>query len=196
MKKLFAIALVAGLLIPAVSGAEIALTAKGVKLGLNIASISGADAPDDVESAVGLALGGFGTFTVNEAFALQPEVFYSQKGAAQGDMSFNLSYLDIPLLAKWTPAVQGEIKPSLYAGPSIGILLSANASMDGDSMDMKDTTSGLDLGLVLGAGGDMVVNGMKLTGDLRYDMGLSTLDKDGKGKTYNSVISILVGYIF
>jgi len=196
MKKLIAIAVVAGFLVPAIAGAEISLTGKGVKLGLNLANISGSDASDDAKMNLGVALGGYGTFTVNEAFAIQPEVLYSQKGSKEGDVYFNLSYLDIPVLAKWTPAVQGEVKPFLFAGPSIGLLLSAEAEMDGDTMDMKDNTSGLDLGLVIGAGADMVINGHKINGDIRYDMGLSTLDDAGDAKIYNSVISLMVGYGF
>jgi hypothetical protein len=145
---------------------------------------------------LGLALGGYGTWTVNEAFAVQPEIYYSQKGASEDDVYLNLSYLDIPVLAKWTPAMAGEVKPNLYGGVSLGILLSAEFENDGDTLDIKDDTAGMDLGLVFGVGADMVVSGQKLNGDIRYNMGLSKLYEEGDGKVYNSVISILVGYGF
>jgi hypothetical protein len=196
MKKLLAIAVVAGFLVPAIAGAEAGLTGKGIKLGLNMANVSGSDVSDDAEMNLGIALGGYGTWTVNEAFAVQPEIYYSQKGYSVNDVNMNLAYLDIPVLAKWTPAMAGEVKPNLYGGVSLGILLSAEVENDGDTSDIKDQVAGTDLGLVLGVGADMVISGQKFNGDIRYDMGLSKLGKEGDGKVYNSVISVLVGYGF
>lgn len=207
MKKFLAIAVAAGFLFPAIAAAEgeatTGLTGKGIKLGLNFATFTGDDVTDDVESDMGLAIGGFVTWSFTDMFAVQPEVLYSQKGAKWSmdvlgipfDYSYNLTYLDIPILAKATFPVGGN-KASVVLGPSIGILLSAeeevSMSILSDTNDIKDQMASMDLGLVAGAAFEMG----KYSLEARYNLGLSALDKDGESKMYNSVISVLLGYSF
>jgi len=220
MKKLIAIAVVAGFLVPAIAGAEASgLTGKGVKLGLNLANVSGADKPTDAAMAMGLAVGGFATWSVNDMFAVQPEIFYSQKGfqidakkmgsPVAGTINFNVNYLDIPVLARLNIPMEGTVKPYVVLGPSFGILLTAEQVASGDvadlmkaanmetTTDVKSDTTSMDMGLVLGAGVEVPAGSGKVTVDVRYDMGLTTLDSSSaKAKMYNSVIGLLVGYAF
>lgn len=213
MKKLIAIAIVAGFLVPAIAGAEATgMTAKGVKLGLNMATLSGSDAPDDVKMALGLAAGGFMTWSVNDMFAIQPEILFSQKGGKvessgtemgidwSSETTMTLSYLDIPILAKLNIPMEGNVKPNVVLGPSIGINVGATAETEvtiagisaSDSADIEDVAA-LDLGLVIGAG----VTIDKISVDARYQLGLTTTDSsEAEADIKNSVIQVLVGYSF
>lgn len=200
------------------------IIAKGVKAGLNIATLTGDDI-EDAKSKTGFAFGGFVTYEVNEMFFLQPELLFTMKGAKFEDEyteeeddyvyyekyegSWNLNYLEIPVLAKFNIPMEGNIKPNVFLGPSLGINIGAtydkdyeywvkdengdiiaeeSGSDDGDIEDIK----GVDFGLVFGAGVDFG----KITADVRYNLGLSTIADEGDAKIKNSVISLMLGYSF
>nr|NQU89815.1 PorT family protein [Bacteroidota bacterium] len=196
----------------------------GGKVGLNMAKFSGDDKPDDQKSFMGLSIGIFGNYQVNDMFSLQGELNYEKKGGAVKDATetdgvetmktsgfkFPLGYLNIPVLAKVT---FGEgTKFYLNLGPTFGFLLSArmkgsveytntthpelNHSEDLDD-DLKDSFKGFDFGVLVGAGAIIPVNEqISAIADIRYNKGLSKLDSDGESKMYNSVFGVNVGLIF
>jgi hypothetical protein len=72
----------------------------GVKGGLNVANIGGEDV-DDNKAKLGFHLGGFIGVSVAENFSIQPEVVFSLQGVKfDDDQKLNLSYLNIPVLAR------------------------------------------------------------------------------------------------
>ena len=120
------------------------ITAKGVKGGLNIATLTGDDV-EDAKSKIGFAFGGFLTYEVNEMFSLQPELLFTMKGSKYDEEdtetdedgwqsyykyegSWNLNYLEIPVLAKLKIPMEGNIKPNVFMGPALGINISATMS--------------------------------------------------------------------
>ena len=196
------------------------LTGYGLKAGLNMATLGGDDV-QDAKMKMGFAAGGFVTYSINEMFAVQPEVLYTMKGAKWEEEllgetlkeTTKYTYLEIPVLAKFTIPTQGNISPKLFVGPALGILLSAKCDSEwGDESetdDIKDDTKSPDFGLVFGAGVDIGMPHSAITIDGRYTMGLSsiaeaqevynmethemeTIEPDSK----NSVISFTVGYSF
>lgn len=205
MKKLIAIAVVAGFLVPAIAGAEAnGITGKGIKLGLNYTNATGSDVKD-AKAVLGIAAGGFLTYSINDMWAIQPELLYSQKGykyefdflGTTVASSIATTYLDIPILVRLNIPTEGTMKPNIVLGPSVGILMSAKAkaSVAGITVattDVKKDSASTDIGMVVGAG----IESGTMSYDLRYQMGLSALDKDGKAKAYNSVISLLIGWSF
>ncbi len=59
-------------------------------------------------------------------FAIQPEAYYTMKGATdkmdfQGttvDLTYTLDYIEIPVLVKFLIPIQGSgVKPAIFAGP-------------------------------------------------------------------------------
>jgi len=88
----------------------------------------------------------------------------------------------------------------LFAGPSLGFKLTANATADfgGGSVtdDISDDIESFDYGLVFGAGWEAG----RLTIDGRYTWGFSRLgvdeDEAGSQKTTHRVIAILAGVRF
>jgi hypothetical protein len=178
----------------------------GVKGGLNLANIIGEDVENN-SMKVGFAGGVFMCYNLTEIFAIQPELLYSMKGvkyeAGILEVNQNLNYFEIPLLLKVNLPTEGKIKPSLYAGPALGILMSAEV----EDLDVKDYMKGTDFGIIAGAAlGYQMESGM-LFGEFRYEVGLSTIwdlsdeelaaaDLTEQPDEKNSVISILVGYGF
>jgi hypothetical protein len=166
----------------------------GVKGGLNMASITGADAGSPVIKS-GLIGGAYAT--IDLMFVnIQPELLYSQKGFKQEEAGITLTghydYLEIPVLLKFP--LGKIIVPSIYIGPSFGLLSGASWEALGIELDVKDYTEGSDLGFVFGVD---LKTPVKLTLDARYTMGLKTVSKEILGVTpewKNSVISVMVGY--
>jgi hypothetical protein len=186
-----------GVLFTAYSFAQIGL---GIKGGVNFANVSGTDAPPNAKTLTGFAAGGYLEISLPLLFTIQPEILYSQKGTTYDQSIFGtnvkvtakLNYLEIPVLVKYSFPVP-VVKPSLYAGPAMGILLSAKAKAEaaGQSQeeDIKSQTTSTDFGLVVGASANIAI----ITVDVRYTLGLTTIDKTGSTKGYNRVFSIMVG---
>jgi hypothetical protein len=150
----------------------------------------------------------FEEFKLPLGFSIEPDVFYSVKGFSD-EVSVNIQgatfdfsakqtpgYLDIPILVKYY-LPSSTAKFSVCAGPSIGFLLSSkvmdNENGSSTETDIKDQTSGTDVGLVLGAGIALPLGSIDATVEARYDLGLTTLDKSGNSKVYNRVFALLVG---
>ena len=178
----------------------------GVKGGLNVANLSG-DIEDN-SSKVGFHVGGFVEIKVSDKFSVQPELLFSTQGAKfeesgsgfSYESKYNLSYLNIPVMAKYYAAD----KFSLELGPQIGFLTSAKddytATESGVTVsgneDIKDIFESVDFGLNFGAGYDFTEN---LSVGLRYNLGLSNIAKTEAGddtKVQNTVFSVSLGYKF
>ncbi|HMB70605.1 MAG TPA: outer membrane beta-barrel protein, partial [bacterium] len=129
---------------------------------------------------------------------------FSMKGDSEESggvtQSFNLSYLEVPVLAKATfgpPA--SPISPSLFAGPSFGINLSSKAKVEGagsgfdGEVDYKDVTKSTEVGMVFGGQVEFGNFGI----DVRYNKGLTNVSDDGSGEEIkSSVFSILGSFRF
>lgn len=162
----------------------------GAKAGLNFSSLANAEG---AKTQVGFHLGGYATISVSDKFAVQPELLYSAQGAKyDGGVSENLSYINIPVMAKFYVAD----KFNLEAGPQIGLLISANAKSSAGSVDTKEFYKTMDFGLNFGAGYDVAEN---INVGLRYCLGLSQLEKElatGQTATKNTNIQLSLGYRF
>jgi len=165
----------------------------GVKGGINYATLSGDDVVD-ASYKLGFAAGAVAAFDVMDMLVIQGEVLYSMKGAEyEGDISTDLTYIEIPVLIKYTIPMEGMIAPNLFIGPSLGILLSAESN----DVDIKDATKTTDFGIVFGAGADFDLGTGKVTVDARYNYGFSSIDDTAAElDVKNGGISVMVGYLF
>jgi len=161
----------------------------GLKAGLNIANIGGSDADniigESLDSKTGFAGGIFFMYQFNKMFAIQPEAYYSMKGATYseggGTLTLTLDYFEIPLLFKLLIPVEGStIRPSIFAGPAVGFNTTANFKVEVDDqsqeMDIKDEVTSTDFSLVFGGGVGFMVGKNELGIDIRYILGLSSID--------------------
>lgn len=183
MKKIFLLFVMAGSF--AAASAQINY---GVKGGLNVANLGGEDIEDN-KAKVGFHVGGFVGVTVAENFSIQPELVYSLQGAKfDGDAKYNLSYLNIPVLARYTS------KSGFYGetGPQLGFLMSAKAKYDGGSTNVKDDLKKTDFSWAFGLG---YLTQSNVGVSARFNLGLSKLDEDGEAKVFNRVFQVGLFYV-
>lgn len=188
------------------------ITAKGFKGGLNIVKFTGSDADigDEVDPkfAMGFAVGGFLTYSINNQISIRPEILYSVKGSKYEEdgltLDFTMNYIDIPVLG----VISVQKNMSIFAGPYFGMFLSGKVKIeyggDSEEEDMNKEDYANDFGLVFGGSYDISNN---LSIEARYALGLKTFDKepDDWDSSYgnyevldikNSAIQIMVNYSF
>lgn len=166
----------------------------GISPGISLATIKVTTplGEADKKAKIGFDGGVFAEFNVSDMFAVQPEINYSMQGVKLSDGSneafFRFNYLTIPVLAK--------VKPvpclSFFAGPQLGILLSAESEdATGTKNDVKDLLEDTDFYAVLGAEYQHT-SGFFL--GARYNLGLQKIVEDGGEYIKNRYFSIRVGY--
>jgi hypothetical protein len=177
----------------------------GIKGGLNVSNLY-VDDVDDENARYGFNFGFYGQLLSSETFAIQPELLFSTKGSKieyggglfDQTVKYNLSYLDLPVLAVFKLGDAAEI----HVGPYVGYLLGANISHDGDlgsgvdDID-RDHLKSFDYGLSGGFG----LNFGSLQVGARYNYGLAKLaDSDAAdlliGDAKNSVAQIYLALNF
>ena len=170
---------------------------------LNFVSSSGGDNG----GLTAIYFGVYAEIPVSETFSIQPELLYSKQGGTQDgslvfqeanvnyESTFNLSYLTVPIMAKFYVA-KGL---SLEAGPQIGFLLKSEVDIEVNNAlfasstteDVKDFTKSNDFAFNIGAGYQL---NSGLNFNLRYNIGLTDAYEDIDAK--NSVFQVGVGYTF
>jgi len=215
MKKLCAILISMAVLLTlaSISASAQGITDKGVKVGLNMSTLS-SNFDIDFKSKLGFIAGGFLTFGLPGGLAFQPELLYSNKGAKyeerfDGDVAklwIILNYLEMPLLVKYGFPMSGgsQLTPSIYGGPYGAYRLSGKSKIEFDGQTQtedinSDEMKTIDYGLVFGAGLDFPMGRGKITFDLRYSLGLANLAKNQVGEdevTKNRSFQAMIGYGF
>jgi hypothetical protein len=172
----------------------------GAKFGLNFATFGG-DNSSNYSTTTKFFFGGFFGYDFIRNFGLQGELLYNPVGggfSSQGQAGGNdgISYLDFVVLAKYSVPVNPVIKIFFEAGPQLGIKLSATEHSDatGTDTDISQYISGTDFDLVVGTGTAFRVGPGNIIFDVRYNIGLSTIQKNGNDHNSNQVFSMAVGY--
>jgi hypothetical protein len=160
----------------------------GAKAGSNLATFTGDFEENDMK--VGFHVGGLAEISINDKFSVQPELLFSTQGTQfSSDDKINLSYINLPVIAKYY-ATDGL---SIEAGPQVGFLVNAEQEVEGESSDF-DNTNDIDFGLNFGLGYKLD-SGINFSA--RYNLGLSNIiDTDSNFEAKNSVFQFSVGYFF
>jgi hypothetical protein len=195
VKHLFVWAAVIGVLGAGATKAQ-AQDRGGVRIGVNFATLSTDDDQDfNPKTRTGLVVGLYGVVPVNDIFAFQPEVLFSQQGAKAEDggeeATLKLDYVQIPALARIR---LGRTSPAfLLVGPTFGFNTRAESEFNGETEDFKDEVKGNDVGLVTG----IAINAGPAVVDARYTWGLMNIDDStNPGDVKNKVFSLSFGLRF
>jgi hypothetical protein len=174
----------------------------GARAGVNFSNMTAKSPGISVSfsSLTGFNAGGFVEIPAGDKFAIQPELAFSQMGAkfkvpdGEGGTfsgTSKLNYLTLPALVKFKVPNTGI---GIYAGPQVGLLLSAKEEGYGESTDAKDNYNSSDFAGVFG-GEYFFDAGIGISA--RYQLGLSNIAKDaGDNTVKNTAFTITVGYRF
>lgn len=193
----------------------------GAKLGVTFASIPALeDAAEEVlgtrlpglrrggEWRTGFIGGGFVRIPVTGMFSVQPEALYAQKGtlfelssvAASAKISFEIDYLEIPVLGYLSFAPDAMVRPFVFGGPFVGIKTRASAvgefgSTREDFEGFDELIRSNDAGVAVGGGVEIG----RLSVEARYHVGLRDINAEpepGDPKLKTRAFSVLVGMRF
>jgi opacity protein-like surface antigen len=144
-----------------------------------------------------------GLFLVREVspgLAVQLEALYSQRGVKDdvdsADATARLTYIDVPLTARWSSTATGPMRFHLFTGPQVGIKV--KAEVINDQLDMTSSISdqirAWDFGWTAGAG----ISRNRVSLDARYTVGLTDISAvdEGDGSAKNRTFTLLVGVQF
>lgn len=215
MRKIFLLG-IAFLLLSATANAQIR---GGFKVGGNLTSVK-FDPPvpfGELSSGFSFNFGGVVDFEITKNFGIEVDLLYNSQKAKwgysifdlyygiliDGDATFSLQSLSIPVLAKFRfPSKQ--VTPFLGIGPEIGFVLSSKVKVitRGDGLvietttDLGDTTESISFGLTLAGGIDINLGKVAIIPELRYNLALTDLDKDPIASAKYSKLIFLVGVKF
>jgi hypothetical protein len=165
----------------------------GVKGGLNLYNIQN-DNDVKYDTKVGFHVGMLFHIHVNTHFAIQPEILYSTQGAkfnvGNDEANLKLAYANFPLMFQYM--FNNGFR--LEAGPQLGFLTNAKSELNGNESDVKDNIEKIDFAIGAGIGYINPSSGWGV--DARYNHGLSNINENGPGNSYNRGFQIGVLYQF
>ena len=200
--RTFAFCCVWSVVVPAQSAAQVHVGVQGGIAFSNLSNLTSTidfHGDVDVKARRAAIVGPFVSVDINDIVAVQIEALFVARGATATDgfneLRIELGYLDIPMLARFTPA--GRLPFYGLVGPSVNFNVRARA-VDvvpaGEELDIDDDIKAAELAVVFGAGVTMgrgFVEG-------RYMAGLSNISarRNAAARLRNRGLAILVGARF
>jgi len=168
----------------------------GVKAGGSFFKNDWSDNDGSEKTLTRATIGAFALANITPMIGIQAEINYLTTGIWWDDDGLKVTeaygYLHIPVLVRARLMTEGTVVPVVFAGPAVGILLSAK--WDGD--DEKDSFKSTDFGADLGVGAEIGLGEMKLLVDLRYYLGLTDVYKSTEFSMKNRGFMLTAGLIF
>jgi hypothetical protein len=177
----------------------------GFKAGLGLSKLSMSEATPYPLVNLKTPVGGI-FFGVNLGlFSIQPEILYVRMGTRMQEsgspdwMEIRLDYVQVPLLLKIN-VLPGPVSPMIYVGPYGAYRFAAKSAISGvsGSGDLSEDYKTTDYGIVLGGGIDFKLVVVKLSAEVRYNLGLANIRTNlapGSSEK-NRAIMALVGISF
>jgi len=193
------ISLIAGLVLA--TAEKVAAQEVGVKGGFSSSSLH---IIDDVEgdqpflrSRPGFVGGLYGVKSLGSSgrFGIQAEGLISMKGArfddGDEDGRVALTYLELPVLARFNLTTAQRIGVHLLTGPAFAFRLAASGEEEGgESENLEEGIKPTDVGWTIGGG----VNVGKAVIDVRYTHGLLDIGRGEAPPMKNRAVSVMVGF--
>lgn len=194
----------------AVPGRAVTLASKGIRAGLSVASFPRLSRSFEYHSRLGYVFGLFASFNISRGFSAQPELLVIEKGGNGSGGSgadawsdrIRLTYLEIPVLARYYYPLDQKRTLYGYGGPAISFLLGTHRRWEegGESgAGNMGIVRGIDYGFILGECLEWRIGKNVVAVDIRYTIGLSQcFDKTSPTDptVRNGALQVLIGYGF
>ena len=187
MKKLLMIAAMIAAAFTAKAQSEAGTVFLKPLVGINVSTITEGNG----ESKVGLAAGAEFGYQLSDNFALTVGAIYSMQGAKNDEATYNIEYINIPILANAYITKGLAVKVGIQPGFKTKGKINANGiSVDDELFDEDMKVKGFDFSIPVGMSyefSDFVI-------DARYNWGVSNIIDGFDSK--NSVFQFTLGYKF
>lgn len=157
----------------------------GIKGGLNFSNFHQGDEITDQKLRTGYHFGAFVYLPITENFGVQPEVLYSAKGSTasyftdlgpfgeiDGDVTFKLDYIDVPVLLVFKLGALAEIQ----VGPYFAFLANSEYEITGDFELADELDNNNFNGIGYGLAGGVAFNIAMFQVGARYNYGLQKVE--------------------
>ncbi len=196
MRQRFAILTAVALLTGSAATAQ-AQAAFGVIGGVSQATFTGGGS-QGITWRTTFLVGAVGVVPLRDVLAIRPELHYATKGARArvgrtADDALELAYLELPVLLQVRTNPEMLLRPQLYGGMSVGLLVSCMR----EQVDCDDDPDfvGHTFGSSLVVGGEVEAFGAAL--GVRYEAGLNGVRAGLEGlEIVNGVLSVTLRYLF
>ena len=158
----------------------------GIKAGVNFSQLQDA-ANFETDSRTGLVAGAFVGLKLNDRFAIQPEILYSQQGGDSDFGDYHIDYVNIPVIFKIH--LIGDVL-NIQAGPQFGFVANDDFP-EFEGIESQVEAESFDMSAAVGAGLDLPF-GLRV--DARYNLGFTETIENTDAK--NGVFSLALGYSF
>lgn len=172
----------------------------GVRLGLNVASISGDK--ETLGAKAGLNFGGVVGLRISETTPLFIEsgLYYTQRGADKDRNEVNLNYLEIPILIKAGFNITDDIAILPFVGPTFAVGISGKQKWYDDKNDFHSEKSfgsngsykRGDMGIKLGSG----IEWNMLYAELGYQFGVANIYDSDEFTQHGNALFLNIGVNF
>lgn len=173
----------------------------GGGLGLNFSTFT--NMTDPVGGNTEFQIGGFVDWGLSSLFYLRTGLRYNSYGVGvtnnSGNLSLDVSYLEIPILLKPTLDM-GVIKPYLIAGPMLGIKVGSSATATDEYLVIDGTSDNyktIDFSLDFGGGVEVpIISGLQAFLQLDYALGLINVFDNASADTRGTNLTAGAAFAF
>lgn len=179
----------------------------GVRLGLNLATVTGDVEDEFLTVTPGVAASLDLQLSLASWLALETGVAYTTRGArwsydeSDATDDTRVGYLAVPLSGLCRVPREWPVVPYACLGADLAFFLGASRTVkiDGNEIHSGSPNEGartLDVGIMLGGGVDIPLGAGKVRVDARYTWGMLTVDASGDEWVKNRVLSFSAGYLW
>lgn len=189
-----------------IAGQDVGFVYVGPKVGVNASQISNWTTFTGIENSYkyGFQIGAVGELGFTNRFSIDGELVFMSKGHKQtfdgGVNKYNVSYLGIPLLAKYSFKVLGLSKVYAKGGTFTNVRTGGTFTYEldtGEAFEETLTADGwrrVDWGLSIGAGAEYESDYGIWGVDIRYDQSFFDVHKSDPEKNRNRALAISIIY--
>ena len=175
----------------------------GLRVGLNTSHVS-SESPlldgSSMKSGLNIGIAAGTQLTYRAPLFIESGLYYSQKGgksdSGNGKFTYDLNYLEVPLLIKYKHFVGNQTSIQPYAGGYLAVATDGQIKNYGTRTAFSSFEDGyfnrFDGGLKIGCG----VGYNMLYLDASYDIGLANIGQDNFDDTHNGCFTINLGVNF
>ena len=181
-----------GLVVTALGAAPAPAQTWGAKGGLNSSTVKFEGVETSPKASA--VAGGFVRLPLVAGIRIQVEGLFAQRRITFEDVvRHELNYMEIPVLARYQVLTAGGRAVHVLGGAVLGLRLSANEIISGESVDIKEAYEPVDLGASIG--GEVAITRRWLV-DVRYIFGLTNANDVPGFDVKFRTLQVTVGFGF